>query len=118
MNLFDSSVKDWIYDKLVSWGMSDGWATAVDGIIALLYLASIILVINFVLRWVLLHVAQWVVNHTKVTWDNILFDRRVLKHLCNIATPVIIMMMLPLIISALEIRPQWMISALHKVADI
>ena len=118
MNLFDSSVKDWIYDKLVSWGMSDGWATAVDGIIVMLYLATIILVINFVLRWVLLHMAQWVVNHTRVTWDNILFDKRVLKRLCDIATPVIIMMMTPLIISALEMRPLWMISALHKIVDI
>lgn len=118
MNLFDSSVKDWIYEKLVSWGMSDGWATAVDGIIVMLYLASIILVINFALRWVLLHLAQWVVNHTKVTWDNILFDKKVLKRLCDIATPVIIMMMTPLIISALEMRPLWMISALHKIVDI
>lgn len=118
MSIFDSSIQVWIYDKLIDWGMSEGVASVLDGIFVLLYLTIFILVINILLRWGLLRTVQWVVARTKVTWDNVLFDKRVVKRLCDIVTPVVITMMLPLIISALDITQQWLVDALHKLVDI
>ena len=37
-----------------------------------------------------------VVKQTKVTWDDIIFDDKVLRRLCHIVTPILVVVMLPI----------------------
>lgn len=118
MNIFDRSVKEWIYERLVSWGLSDSLAGVLDSVIVIIYLCLFILVVNLILRWGVLHTAQWIVVRTRVKWDNVLFSKKVLRRLCDIIIPVVLTMMLPLIITALNITSSWVVSAMGKAVDV
>ncbi|MBO5890167.1 MAG: mechanosensitive ion channel [Alistipes sp.] len=116
--MFNDNIKAEIYDRLVHWGLSAHVAEVLDGAIVLIYLMLLVLVINLVFRWGVIRGTHWIVARTKVEWDNILFDDKVLKRLCGVVTPMVINLMLPLAISALNIGSAWIISALHKSVDI
>jgi miniconductance mechanosensitive channel len=118
INLFDDSIRIKIYNLLVEWGIGESFASVLDGIIVLIYLALVIVIINLALRWGVMRGLQWLVSKTRVWWDDLLFDSKVLRHLCGIVSPVIINMMMPLVITSLDIRPQWMIESLYKGIDI
>lgn len=118
INLFDDSIRIKIYNLLVEWGIGESFASVLDGIIVLIYLALVIVIINLALRWGVMRGLQWLVSKTRVWWDDLLFDSKVLRHLCGIVIPVIINMMMPLVITSLDIRPQWMIESLYKGVDI
>jgi miniconductance mechanosensitive channel len=118
INLFDDSIRIKIYNLLVEWGIGESFASVLDGIIVLIYLALVIVIINLALRWGVMRGLQWLVSKTRVWWDDLLFDSKVLRHLCGIVSPVIINMMMPLGITSLDIRPQWMIESLYKGVDI
>ena len=118
INLFDDRIRIKIYNLLVEWGIGESFASVLDGIIVLIYLALVIVIINLALRWGVMRGLQWLVSKTRVWWDDLLFDSKVLRHLCGIVSPVIINMMMPLVITSLDIRPQWMIESLYKGVDI
>ena len=118
INLFDDSIRIKIYNLLVEWGIGESFASVLDGIIVLIYLALVIVIINLALRWGVMRGLQWLVSKTRVWWDDLLFDSKVLRHLCGIVSPVIINMMMPLVITSLDIRPKWMIESLYKGVDI
>ena len=118
INLFDDSIRIKIYNLLVEWGIGESFASVLDGIIVLIYLALVIVIINLALRWGVMRGLQWLVSKTRVWWDDLLFDSKVLRHLCGIVSPVIINMMMPLVITSLDIRPRWMIESLYKGVDI
>ena len=116
--MFDDNIKAEVYNRLIKWGLSTNVAEVLDGAIVLIYLMLLVLVINLVFRWGVIRGTHWVVARTKVEWDNILFDDKVLKRLCGVVTPMVINLMLPLAISALNIGSAWIVSALHKCVEI
>jgi miniconductance mechanosensitive channel len=117
-NLFDSSIKIEIYNTLIKWGCSDAVASILDGIIILLYVTLFIALINISLRWGVMGTIHWLVKKTHVWWDDLLFDRKVMRHLCGIVTPIVINLTLPLLISSLDISREWFIDILYKGVDI
>ena len=117
-NLFDSSIKIEIYNTLIKWGCSDAVASVLDGIIILLYVTLFIALINISLRWGVMGTIHWLVKKTHVWWDDLLFDRKVMRHLCGIVTPIVINLTLPLLISSLDISREWFIDILYKGVDI
>lgn len=117
-NLFDSSIKIEIYNTLIKWGCSDAVASILDGIIILLYITLFIALINISLRWGVMGTIHWLVKKTHVWWDDLLFDRKVMRHLCGIVTPIVINLTLPLLISSLDISREWFIDILYKSIDI
>ena len=118
MGLFDATVKESIYDQLIKWGVSADVAGVLDGVAVLVYMVLWILLINLVFRWGVVRFVHWMVSRTKVEWDNIIFQDKVLTGLCGVLTPLIISMMLPLVVDALDITSTWMVSTLHKGVDI
>lgn len=118
MKLFDSRLIAIVHQQLLEWGVSETIASVVDGIIALLYMLLIIVVINVTLRWGVMRAVQWLVSKTRVWWDDILFDSKVMRRLCNIVTPIVISLMMPLIISAFDIRNDDIVAVLYKGVDI
>ncbi|MBQ3172916.1 MAG: mechanosensitive ion channel [Alistipes sp.] len=118
MNIFDHTVNQWINERLVSWGLAVDVADKLDGFIVLIYVLVLILLINILFRWGVMRGVHWVILRTKVSWDNVLFDQKVMKHLCDIITPVVLSMMLPLAISALGIETTWITTLLVRVVQI
>lgn len=118
MKLFDSRLIAIVHQRLLEWGVSEAIASVVDGIIALLYMLLIIVVVNVTLRWGVMRAVQWLVSKTRVWWDDILFDSKVMRRLCNIVTPIVISLMMPLIISAFDIKNEQIIAVLYKGVDI
>lgn len=118
MKFFDSRLIAIVHQRLLEWGASEAIASVVDGIIALLYMLLIIVVINVTLRWGVMRVVQWLVSKTRVWWDDILFDSKVMRRLCSIVTPIVISFMMPLIISAFDIKNADVVAVLYKCVDI
>ena len=116
--MFSESIKTEVYERLLKWGLSTHAAETLDGVVVIVYLLLLILVINLLFRWGVIRTTHWVVSRTKVEWDNILFGDKVLKRLCGIVTPMVITLLLPLAISALNISSGWVISALQKGVEI
>ena len=116
--MFSESIKTEVYERLLKWGLSNHAAEALDGIVVIIYLLLFVLVINLLFRWGVIHTTNWVVNRTKVEWDNILFGDKVLKRLCGIVTPIVINLLLPIAVSALNISSEWAISVLEKGVEI
>lgn len=117
-NIFDSSIQQKIYETLVEWGIGHSIASFLDGIIVLIYIALLIVVVNLILSWGVVRIVQWVVHKTHVWWDDLIFDKKVVHHLCGVVTPIIISMMLPLAISAFSIEREWLVDVLTKIVDI
>lgn len=116
--MFSESIKTEVYERLLKWGLSTHAAETLDGVVVMVYLLLLILVINLLFRWGVIRTTNWVVRHTKVEWDNILFGDKVLKRLCGIVTPIVINLLLPIAVSALNISSEWAISALEKSVEI
>lgn len=116
--MFSESIKTEVYERLLKWGLSTHAAETLDGVVVLIYLLLLVLVINLLFRWGVIRTTNWVVNRTKVEWDNILFGDKVLKRLCGIVTPIVINLLLPTAVSALNISSEWIISVLQKSIEI
>jgi miniconductance mechanosensitive channel len=116
--MLGENIKMEIYERLMKWGLSNNAAEVLDGVIVIIYLLLLLLVINLIFRWGVIRTTNLVVAHTKVEWDNILFSDKVLKRLCGIVTPLVINILLPTAISALNISSEWIVSVLHKGVEI
>lgn len=116
--MIGENIKMEIYERLMKWGLSNNAAEVLDGVIVIIYLLLLLLVINLIFRWGVIRTTNIVVAHTKVEWDNILFGDKVLKRLCGIVTPLVINILLPTAISALNISSEWIVSVLHKGVEI
>lgn len=80
---------------LISWGMAPEWAEQLDQYIAFLLVLLIAFVADWVCRKLLLRLVARLVKKTKVTWDDILFDQKVMIHLSRVVAPLIITWLIP-----------------------
>jgi miniconductance mechanosensitive channel len=118
MSEVNQKISEWIIAQLVSYGINPQSASVLDGWIVLVLIILIVLVVNVLLRWGVMRLVHWMVHHTKVTWDDILFDDKVLRSLCNIIMPIIIKIVMPMAIVALDIKLMWFVSVLYMGVDI
>lgn len=85
-----------IDDLLVSWGMSAQTAESIDQFVAFALVLIIAFTADTICRKILLRVVAHIVRKTKVTWDDILFDHKVMVHLSRMVAPVIISLLIPI----------------------
>lgn len=84
-----------IDELLISWGVSPSWADRLDQFIAFVIVLVIAFLADAVCRHLLLRAVAHVVKKTKATWDDIVFDRKVMIHLSRMVAPVIIYLFVP-----------------------
>ena len=87
--------RSWIDQLLVYIGISADSARGIDQWVILAIIVAIGVGLDFLIRLLLLQVVRRVVKQTKVTWDDIIFDDKVLRRLCHIVTPILVVVMLP-----------------------
>ena len=84
-----------IKNLLVSWGIAPGTADALDHFIAFTVLVLIALAADQVCRRVVLKAVAQLVKKTKATWDDVVFDHKVMVRLSHIVVPLIIYLFIP-----------------------
>lgn len=84
-----------IDELLISWGVAPSLANELDQYIAFVVVLIIAFVVDAVCRHILLKAIAHLVRQTKATWDDIIFDHRVMVHLSRMVIPVVIYMFIP-----------------------
>lgn len=84
-----------IDELLISWGMIPSFAKTLDQFIAFAIVLIIAFAADAVCRHVLLKVVAHLVKKTKATWDDIVFDHRVMVHVSRMVAPIIIYIFVP-----------------------
>lgn len=84
-----------IDDLLISLGMSPSLADKLDQFIAFALVLVIAFAADAICRHILLKVVAHLVKKTKATWDDIVFDHKVMVHLSRMVAPVIIYIFVP-----------------------
>lgn len=85
-----------IDDLLIGWCISPSRADMFDQFIAFALILAVAFLADALCRKILLKVVAQLVKKTKATWDDIVFDRKVMVHLSRMVAPVIIYLFVPL----------------------
>ncbi len=113
-----TDIQIWLDGILQGMGLSAETARSVDTWIIFTGIILFALFINFILRWGVLRLVQKVVRMTKVKWDDVLFDNNVMSCLCNIVTPIVISMMLPMAFTASGSDSGWVYTMILRLLDV
>lgn len=70
--------------------------------VILLIIILFALIVDAVIRIGVARVLQQIVSRTKATWDDHIFNKNVIKRLCNFVTPTIIYILLPIAFSSTD----------------
>lgn len=84
-----------IDEVLISWGITPSLADKLDMYIAFAIILALAFLADVVCRNILLKVVARLVKKTKATWDDIVFDQKVLIHLSRMVAPIIIYIFVP-----------------------
>lgn len=95
-----------LFELIDSWLMACGLTTSgadrIDQFIVFALLLLVAFGVDFICRFILLRVVAAVVKRTRATWDDILFDRRVLVHLSRMVAPLVLSVTLPMAFAGVE----------------
>ena len=94
-------VTGFINEILLSWGFSQSWADDLTSGIILVVIRAIAFLGDAICRHIILTAVARLVKKTKATWDDIVFDRKVLTHVSHLVAPILLYILLPLAISNL-----------------
>lgn len=118
MDIANHQLREWFHSLLTEAGFSTQTADRLDGWLVILSIVLIILAINFFMRLGVVRFVQWFVSKSKATWDNIIFDDKVMNRLCNITMPVILKFFMPTIVVALDITGKWIQNVMVTIIDL
>lgn len=107
----ERNIDDWL--KLI--GLNQDTVANIDQYVILGSIVLVALLVDYICRVVILQIVGHLVKRTKATWDDILFDRKVLKNLTRIVAPVLIYLLIPIF---LETESAAFLSFLLKLCQI
>ena len=81
---------------LVSAGVDEVWADKIDNLIVLLFIIGIALLANLICRKIILRVVAKLVKQTKATWDDIVFNHKVMVNVSRMVAPILIYIASPI----------------------
>lgn len=91
------NVVEIINETLVSLGMNQSIADNLDKLLAFVLIVGIACTVHVVCKHIILRFITGLVTKTKVTWDDIVFDRKVMIHFTRTIAPLLVYAGLPLI---------------------
>ena len=108
-----------VWQKVDEWlgmiGLKPDWVSDVDQYVVLTGIVFFALLADVLCRLIVLRIVSHLVKQTKATWDDILFDRKVLKNLTQIVAPVLIYLLVPVF---METESEAFLSFLMKLCQI
>lgn len=84
-------VNEW----LLSLGMNEAGADVMDSFILLLLIVGVAFLLNWVCRRIILRTVSKLVQRTKATWDDIVFNDKVMTNFSRMVAPVLLYVALP-----------------------
>ena len=111
-------IREWFFNLMLRLGFDTSTADDLHGWVMLVGIIICVIAINAIIRFGVIRAVQWVVHRTKFTWDDILFDEKVMRRMGNILMPVIIKIAMSSIIIALDITGAWLQNALYCIVNI
>ena len=81
---------------LLSAGMDEALADKVDNFVILLLIIGVALLANLICRKIILRTVAKLVKRTKATWDDIVFDHKVMVHVSRMVAPILIYLAIPI----------------------
>ena len=111
-------IREWFYNVMINFGCDHATADSLHGWVMLVSMILCVIAINAIIRFGVIRAVGWVVRRTKFTWDDIIFNAKVVHRMGNILMPIIIKIALSSIITALNITGAWLQNALYCIVDI
>ena len=111
-------IREWFFNLMLKLGFDTSTADDLHGWVMLVGIIICVIAINAIIRFGVIRAVQWVVHRTKFTWDDILFDEKVMRRMGNILMPIIIKIAISSIIIALDITGAWLQNALYCIVNI
>lgn len=118
MEAISHFIQGWIETALLQTGLSATTASNLTGWVTLLIIILFALLIDAVIRIGIYRLAQQIVSRTKAKWDDHLFDKKVIKRLCNFVTPTIIYILLPIAFTTNADGGDGMHTIIERVVEI
>ncbi|KAA6345188.1 Miniconductance mechanosensitive channel YbdG [termite gut metagenome] len=86
-----------ISEILVFWGMTPSGADGLNKLVVFVFVLFIAYLADAICRHVVLPLITKLVQKTKITWDDVVFDKKVMIHLTHIVPPLIIYICMPFV---------------------
>ena len=102
MEAISKLFRNWVEQILSLTNLSNEAIAALDRWIILFIIILFALLVDAVIRVGIARLLQQIVSRTKATWDDHLFDKKIIKRLCNFITPTIIYVLLPIAFSTTD----------------
>lgn len=93
---FGSAVMREVNAGLTSVGIDASWADRIDNFVIMLLIIGVALLCNVICRVILLRVVSRLVKQTKATWDDIVFDHKVMVYVSRMVAPILIYIAIPI----------------------
>lgn len=81
---------------LITIGVDNIWADKLDNLSVLLLIMGVAFLSNVICRRVILRAVARLVKQTKATWDDIVFDDKVMVHISRMVAPILIYFTVPM----------------------
>lgn len=93
------TITSWIEQFFRNLGLTPQAIGGLDRLLILIAIALLAYATDWIGRKILIRLVRRITEKTKVTWDDMLFNDRVMNNLCHILPPVVIYVLLPLAFS-------------------
>jgi miniconductance mechanosensitive channel len=84
-----------VHNALTTLGMSEKWANSIDNFVILVLIVGVALLANVICEKIILRSISRLVKQTKATWDDVVFNERVISHISRLVAPIIIYVAIP-----------------------
>lgn len=91
-----SVVMQEVNHTLLSTGMSESWADRIDNLIVLLFIFGVAFLAYVICRKIILRAVARLVKQTKATWDDIVFNDKVMLNVSRMVAPIFVYVAIPL----------------------
>ncbi len=102
MEAISKLFRNWVEQILSLTNLSNEAIAALDRWIILFIIILFALLVDAIIRIGIARLLQQIVSRTKAKWDDHLFDKKIIKRLCNFITPTIIYVLLPIAFSTTD----------------
>ncbi|NDV84251.1 mechanosensitive ion channel family protein [Bacteroides sp. 51] len=95
-----NKITTWLNEFLLSLGVGSATADILDKTIVLILIIGLAFLIQKICKYIIFNTIVKLVQRTKATWDDIVFDPKVLGKLIGMIAPVIVYLLAPVVFEA------------------
>lgn len=110
--------QNFINTLLIYMGCSEAFAAIANRWFGLIFIIVFAILADIFFNKGILRIIRNIVTHTKAKWDDTLLNRMVVRRMCNIMTPILIYVLLPIAFMPHDGNIDWIYTMLKRVTEI